>query len=197
MKNLFFRSVLKTFVFAAVFSVFTLVFAVDPAPAQKRTDHFTEQETELIRDAQEIDRRMEVFIKAIERRFLVLEKKASTLTKKEQKALEKDSEKWGDLPSSTETKLLSDIENILDEAITNLDDAAKRDHQSKLFPKAVHTLADAAREFIPKLRAFYEKAPVERERAVALQAIEFCNMIVEASTKIEKPVDKKQKKDKN
>jgi len=39
--------------------------------AQSR-DHLTDQETELVRFYQELDKRIEVFIKAIDRRFAIL-----------------------------------------------------------------------------------------------------------------------------
>ncbi len=195
MKN-FRNYLIKAIVLSAVVSAFAFIFGLQTIHAQ-RTDHFTEKETELIRDAQEIDRRMEVFIKAIERRFLVLENKAETLSKKESKQIEKDSELWGDLPESSQTKLLSDIEEILDEAINNIDDAASRDSQSELFPKAVHKLADSAKEFIPKLKIFYDSAKTEREMAVTGQAIEYCKMIIEASSKVGKPVEKSKKKNKS
>ncbi len=40
--------------------------------AQKRRDYLTEEEIELVREAQEIDLRVDVLVKAIDRRFLVL-----------------------------------------------------------------------------------------------------------------------------
>ncbi|MGI8544619.1 MAG: hypothetical protein ACR2MD_14250 [Aridibacter sp.] len=187
---------IKGTIFSTVLIALTFVFGLQQVPAQ-RNDHLTDKETELVREAQEIDRRMEVFIKAIERRFLVLENKSENLTKKETKQIEKDTELWGDLPTSSRTKLLSDIEEILDEAINNIDDAASRDSQSKIFPKAVHKLADSAKEFIPKLKTFYDSAKTEREQTLTYQAIQYCNMIIEASSKVGKPVEKtdKQKKD--
>ncbi|MDQ3636127.1 MAG: hypothetical protein M3405_16730 [Acidobacteriota bacterium] len=189
---------IKGTIFSTVLIALTFVFGLQQVPAQ-RNDHLTDKETELVREAQEIDRRMEVFIKAIERRFLVLENKSETLSKKEAKQIEKDSELWGDLPTSSRTKLLSDIEEILNEAINNIDDAASRDSKSQLFPKAVYKLADAAKEFVPKLKTFYDSAKTEREQALTYQAIEYCNMIIEASSKVGKPVEKtnKQKKDKS
>lgn len=189
---------IKGTIFSTVLLALTFVLGLQQVPAQ-RNDHLTDKETDLVREAQEIDRRMEVFIKAIERRFLVLENKSENLSKKETKQIEKDTELWGDLPTSSRTKLLSDIEEILDEAINNIDDAASRDSKSQLFPKAIHKLADSAKEFIPKLKTFYDSAKTEREQALTYQAIEYCNMIIEASSKVGKPVEKtdKQKKDKS
>lgn len=189
--------VIKGIVLSTILTAFTFINGLGQVQAQK-TDHLTDKEAELIRDAQEIDERMKVFIKAVERRFLVLENRTTTFSKKESKQLEKDSELWGDLPTSSRTKLLSDIENILDEAINNIDDAATRDSKSELFPKAVYILADSAKEFIPKLQTFNKNAETSREQAVTSQAIEYCNLIIEASSKVKNPENKKKnKKEKN
>ncbi len=161
----------------------------------QRYDHLTDKEADLIREAQAIDLRMKVFVRAINRRFLVLDKKV--LTKQESKKLQKEAEKWGELPDDSRTKLLTDIEKILDEAINNIDDAAERDSKSDLFPSAVHILADASKNYIPKLKGFYESAKTDREKAVTYQAIEYCTMIIEASTKIKKPEKKKKKRKKS
>lgn len=184
---------LKGFVFTAIFTAVSFVFGIQNIQAQRK-DHLTDKEADLIRDAQEIDRRVEVFIKAIERRFLVLENKGRTFSKNESKQLEKDSELWGDLPTSPNAKLISDIENILDEAINNIDDAADRDSQKEVFPKAVYKLADAAKDFVPKLKTFYESSTSDGEIADAFQAIKYCDMIIEASSKINRPQEKSKKK---
>jgi hypothetical protein len=172
-----------------------LIFGAIPLAAQ-RNDHLTEKESDLIREAQELDRRMEVFLKAIERRFFVLEgkKEISPESKKEAKKLAREKEKWGELPEASKSKLLTDIEKILDEAINNIDDAAGRESKSELFPKGVHILADGVRGFVPKLKTFYENAQSERERAVTYQALEYCQLIIDASAKVKKPVAEKKKK---
>src|SRR5882724_6768249 len=74
------------------------------ANAQTR-DHLTPQEVELVQESQILDKRTEVFIKAIERRMLVLNGTQASNTKQ----LQKDSDKWGELPKGTRAELIGDI----------------------------------------------------------------------------------------
>ncbi len=106
------------------------------APAKR--DHLTAQEADLVREEQALDRRTAVFVKAVERRFLVL----TDTTAAASKAVQKDSGKWGELPKGTRTELLGDIAKILDEAITNIDDVAGRQE-----PAAFQISAQALRSF--------------------------------------------------
>src|SRR5713226_7196057 len=93
------------------------------AAAQKR-DHLTDQESELVRDNQELDKRTEVFIKAIDRRFAIIN---GTIVPSTPKKTKKDEPDWGAPPKGTRAELLGDIAGILDEAITNIDDVSRRD----------------------------------------------------------------------
>jgi len=158
------------------------------AQAQRR-DHMTEQEVELVRDAQQIDLRMKIFVKAIDRRFQVLNNEVSQTIQSE-----KDSEKWGELPTGTRQQLLIDIEKLLDEAISKIDDTAARDMKSDFFPTAVHTLADGANRFLPQLKTQYDKSTNEVERGAIIGAIDFCNQIIEASAKVKRETPKEIKK---
>ena len=159
----------------------------------QRRDHLTEAEIELVRDAQQIDERMKVFVKAIERRFLVLKPEASPA-----KQIEKDSEKWGALPTGTRQQILLDIEKLLDEAVSKIDDVASRDAGSDFFPAAVHILADGARGFLPQLKSELDRVADEREKGAIIGAIDYCNQIIEASAKVkrESPKEIKKRKEK-
>src|SRR5690348_8158578 len=103
-------------------------------------DYLTPQEVDLVKDAQALDKRIDVFIKAVERRFQVLTGIAPTLSKEEKKQEKKNAELWGDLPTGTHTELITDISGILDAAITNIDDVALRDEKNALVPKALKRL---------------------------------------------------------
>lgn len=153
------------------------------AEAQKR-DHLTEKEGDLIRDAQELDRRTEVFIKAAERRILLIN--GGQLP-------EKDVEKF-DQPKGTRAQLLWDVSKIIFEAIEKIEDVAARDEKNPLLAKSVHNLADASRKFLPQLEAFRNQYTDKMEQAAILSAIDYCNQIIEASAKVERPVEKKKKK---
>ena len=178
-----------------IFSLLVLIFAaycsLFDANAQRR-DHLTEQEVELVREAQQIDLRMKVFVKAIDRRFLALSADTS-----QAKQVEKDSDVWGDQPTGTRLQLLIDIEKLLDEAISKIDDVATRDMKSEFFPKAVKVLAGGANRFLQQLKIQMERVTDEKERGAILTAIEFCNQIIEASGKVPKEEPKTDKKKKS
>lgn len=155
----------------------------------QRRDQLSEMESELVREAQELDRRTEIFVKAIDRRFLVLNNDTS-----QSKKVEKDSAKWGELPKGTRAEILIDIEKILEDAIGNIDNVAARDMKSELLPRAIHILADASARFLPQLKSQLDKTNTEIEKGAILGAIDSCNQITEASAKIPKEESKKKKK---
>lgn len=181
----------KSALFAlAAFFCFALLFPL-PANAQRR-DQLGETETELVREAQEINLRAEIYVKAIDRRFLVINKDAS-----QAKRVEKDSEKWGELPKGTRAELLLDIEKILQEAIDNIDNLAERDRKNELLPKAVRILAAASDRFLPQFKSQLDKTNTDIERGAILGAIDSCKQIIEAAANLpkESPKEKKKKKD--
>jgi hypothetical protein len=180
------------FVIPAIITFFfiTLIFPYS-ANAQRR-DQLTEMETELVREAQEISLRTQVFIKAIDRRFLVLNNDTSKA-----KQVEKDLETWGELPKGTRAQLLLDIEKILQEAVDNIDNLAERDAKNELLPKALHTLADASAKLLPQLKSQLDKTNTETEKGAILGAIDLCNQIIEASAKVPKVESKNKKKKDN
>ena len=170
----------RNFIFLTILFIGFQFFAASNASAQRR-DHLTAAEIELIRDEQSVDRRMEVFVKAIDRRFMVLNNDAA-----QSKQIEKDAEKWGELPKGDRPELLRDIEKILDESISKVDDVASHDLKSKLLAVAVNILADGANRFVPELKSQLGKAADERERGSILNSLDFCNQIIEASAKVPK-----------
>ena len=159
------------------------------ANAQRR-DHLNEMEVELVRDAQAIDARTEIFVKAIDRRLLAL----NNQTLPDDKKSKKDSEKWGELPTGTRLELFTDIKKILAEAIDNIDDVAAHEKMDeKLFPKAVRRLAEAANKYLPEFKASLNKTTDEKEKGTILSSIESCDQIIEASAKVPKEELKKKK----
>lgn len=153
------------------------------ADAQKR-DHLTEKEGDLVRDAQELDKRTDVFIKAAERRILLMNGG---------KLSDDEAEKFGE-PKGTKAQLLWDLSKILFEAIEKIEDVAARDEKNALLGKAVHNLADASRKFLPQLETYRNQYTDKMEQAAILSAIEYANQVIEASAKVERPVEKKKKK---
>ncbi|CAN5512298.1 hypothetical protein BH20ACI3_BH20ACI3_01200 [soil metagenome] len=150
--------------------------------------HLTTQEVELVKDAQVLDQRIDIFVKAADRRLLVLTGIAPS-----SKQLKKDSEKWGELPNGSRAELLGDIAKILDEAITNIDDVSARDEKNPLIPKALRKLAAEATRIFDQLRPLREQAKSDIEIARFEELTENAESIVEAVKKLPPPVEKKGK----
>src|ERR1043165_9104035 len=130
-------------------------------------DYFTPEEVELIRDAQQIDARINVLTHAIDRRF-------ATLNVDVQPPAFKGKGEWGAAPTGTRLELLVDIKRILEKAIDDIDNLSERptsmiveqpDNNKKkpkgfadLFPTAVRSLAAAAQRYQPGLKAELDKS---------------------------------------
>ncbi len=171
------------------FILLLIVFLSFSALAQKR-DNLTDKEDNQVREAFEIDWRMNTYVKIIDRRFLAISDSNAANNKQAQK----DINDWGELRTGNKIDLYWDIQKTLDEAIGKIDDAASFDMKNPLFGKAVHILADASKKWLPTLKSALDKTEDEKERGLILGSIEFCNQIIEASAKVEKPADKKSKK---
>lgn len=152
--------------------------------ATKR-DHLTPQEIELVREAQELDKRTAVFVKAAERRLLALTNPSG--------ANNKDTEKWGELKGSR-ADFLSDLSKILDEAITNIDDVSARDERNPLVPKALRSLSEASTRILAQLAPLRDQTTNVAERNWLESAIENAEAVVEASGKLPPPAPKGNKK---
>jgi hypothetical protein len=172
----------------------SFILLVSPQQTHARSllparDHLTEQEMDLVREAQALDKRTAVFIRAIERRLLAI----TDPTAASSKQVQKETEKWGELPKGTRAELLSDIAKILDEAITNIDDVSERDDKNPLLPKSLRLLSAAATRFITQLAPMREQATEEGERESLAQALESAQSIIEAANKLPPEVKTKGK----
>lgn len=165
-----------------------IVSAGKVATAQSR-DHLTPQEADVVKDTQVLDKRIEVFIKAVDRRMLVLTG-SSELTAKD---LKKDAEKWGELPTGSRADLMKDIAKIIDEAITNIDDVSARDEKNPLIPKATRKLAAAATRVIEQLKPL-PKTPAESSSFE--QLTENAESLIQVASTLPPDVAKKKGKDK-
>ena len=159
-----------------------------PTAAFQSRDHLTPQEVDLIKDTQILDKRIEVFIKAAERRVLVLTGTAAG----SEKQLKKDSEKWGELPTGNADDLVSDIARIFDEAITNIDDVSGRDEKNPLIPKALRKLAAAATRIVEQVKPLGAKSSTSETNSYD-QLMENADAIVQAANKLPPDVAKKGK----
>ena len=176
-----------------VLATFVVVALTAPADCRAQArDHFTPQEVELIQDAQILDKRMDVFIRAIDRRILAM----TGVTDSSAKQLKKESEKWGELPTGTRAELIADIGRILNEAITNIDDVNSRDDKNPLIPKALRKLAAAATQTVERLRPLQAQSKDDAETMGFEQLVKHADEIVSAAGALPPPAEKKSK-DKN
>lgn len=179
------------FLKTSVILLLTLFIFTIYSSAQRR-DNLTAEEIELIRDRQELDLRMEIYVKAVDRRLMVLKNTAVENAKE----IEKDSDKWGALPKGTRAELLSDIQKILDETIDKIDDVYDRDAKNELIPYSIHLLADGVRRFVPELEKLKETTTDAREIGLINNSLDACGQILETASNIPRP-EKKPKKKKN
>jgi len=158
-------------------------------PALQAREHLTEQEVELVKEAQLLDKRIEVFIKAADRRMLVLNGAQAT----SEKQLKKDAELWGALPTGTRAELIGDIARIFDEAITNIDDVSSRDEKNPSLPKALRNLAAAVTRIVGQLKPLEAQGKGDAEVSAFDQLVENAEAIIQAANKLPPPVEKKGK----
>jgi hypothetical protein len=186
--NLSLRRLGALLLFALVAAAASLPPVARPhaAPVQRR-EHLTEQETDMVRDTQELDRRVSLFVKIAERRVAAVTGAAAA-----QPPSAKDLEKWGELPKGTRAQLFGDLARILDEAINNIDDVAARSPNNSLIPKAVRHLSEASARFLPQLAALRTGTAAENEREALEQVIDNLEQVMDAAKKL--PADTTEKK---
>jgi hypothetical protein len=175
-----------------------------------KKDYFTEDELDLIRDAQELNVRVPTYLKLAERRLVFLgimqrspqqieqERKAKEKRQKEQKKPSLDSRANADkaplddtsyLEDFTPAELLRGYAQALDEAMTNIDDAYNRKLDVR---DPIEDLAKFTRDTVPLLEKFKPKNASERS---ALQdAIDKANQASADAKEALKIVPKTEKK---
>jgi hypothetical protein len=149
----------------------TTVAAARLRPAQRES--LTPEEVELVRDNQELDKRTAIFVKAVERRLVAITGQQPTPAK----------------PSKKDK--LDEIARILDEAITNIDDASLHNEKSPLIPKALRHLAAACTRMLPQLTSMRASSQEEAERQWLEKGIESMEEIIAASAKLPPEPEKK------
>ncbi|HEV7472876.1 MAG TPA: hypothetical protein VGN90_02435 [Pyrinomonadaceae bacterium] len=175
---------------AALLLTLLICFSFSNAsPAFQAREHLTPKEIDLVKDAQILDKRIDVFIKAADRRLLALNGTDAANAKQ----LKKDSESWGELPSGSRAELIGDIARIFDEAITNIDDVSTRDESNPLIPKALRKLAAAATHIVEILKPAEAQAKNDAELNSFDQLTEYTESILQAVAKLPPPVEKKGK----
>jgi len=162
-------------------SLLVIVFLAAAVHAAPKKEYFTEDELDLIRDAQELNMRVPTYLKLAERRliFLGIMEKSQQEIEKERKAKEKrakqqkkgplDSRANADKAPLDDTSYLEDFSpaellrgyiQALDEIMTNIDDAYNRKLDVR---DSVEDLVKFTRDTIPLLEKFQAKNQAERE----------------------------------
>ncbi|HEV7842826.1 MAG TPA: hypothetical protein VGO69_03975 [Pyrinomonadaceae bacterium] len=159
-----------------------------------KRDHLTEQEADLVREAQELDKRTDVFIRAAERRLQAINGTPAAAASSKQ--AQKELDKWGPLPKGTRAELLADFAKILDEAINNIDDVAARDAKNPLVSKSLRKLAAAVNTFLPQISAMRNSARDGEELAALEEALDNMQQITEAANRLPPPTEDKKGKNK-
>lgn len=161
------------------------------AIAQPR-DHLTGQETELIRFHQQLDKRIDVFIKAMDRRFAIINGLEQAKTKK----IDKEEPEWGDLPKGSRAQLLGDVASILDEAITNIDDVSRRDEKNPLISRSLRKLTAATNGYVTQVRSMAGQTKDAEELSAIERVLQHAEQIIEVGNQLPPPSADKKKKDK-
>ena len=164
-----------------------LTFVAGHSGIRPKRDHLTRQEADMLRDTQELDKRINVLIKAAERRAAIITSSNTS---------QAETELWGEI-KGTRADLLYDISMILDEAITNIDDVSGRDERNPLIPKSIRKLAEASTRIIAKLLPLGDKFEERSERRSYEQVMENAASIIEAAGKLPPPSAKSKKKSDN
>lgn len=165
-----------------------------PLAARAQTlDNMTADEDNRIRDAQEMDEKMSVYVKVVDRRFLALNDPNAA----ESKQAEKEFVEYGKLRAAAPAKLYADIARTIQEAIGKIDDTAERDQKNPLFAKSVRILVKACEKWTPMLKTSFDKATDEAEKIPISNAMADCQSVIEASAKLPKEASKDKKKKKS
>ena len=158
-----------------------------PVLGAPKKEYFTEDELDLIRDAQELSARVPTYFKLAERRLIflgIMEKSAQQIEKerKEREKREKEQKKSSDTRATANKAPVDDMSYLdtfepadllrgyiqaLDEVTTNIDDAYSRKLDVR---DSLEDLAKFVRDTVPLLEKF--KAKGDRERAALQDAID-------------------------
>ena len=161
-----------------------------PAFGFQAREHLTPEEIDLVKDAQVLDKRIDIFIKAADRRMMVLSGTTASVNAKQAK---KDSELWGAMPTGSRAELIGDIAGIFDEATTNIDDVNARDETNPLIAKSLRKLSAAASRIVEQLKPAEAQARNEAELNSFEKLTENASAIIEAANRLPPPTDKKSK----
>lgn len=150
---------------------------------QLANDYLTEEEDDLVREAQQPDLRMKVFMKIAERRLQMINKPpVAADDKKAQKQAEEEERKWGKLPDLSRADFLKHYARAVDEAMAKLDDAYERNPKASFVAKALKVLREATDEQLKVLHQLAAQVKTEEEKSALSDAIEKAELANKGAT---------------
>ncbi len=147
---------------------------------QARRDPLTPQEADLVREAQEIDTRTEIFLKIAERRLIALDPAAVPAgppsgkkeSEKDRKKREAELERWGPPPTGTRIELLGNYSLVIDELEDKIEDVFERTPKAPALRKAMGLLETTAAAHLDRLRREVETRPPDAKERRAFESTE-------------------------
>lgn len=136
-------------------------------------DYLTEEEDDFVREAQEPDQRIKVFMKIIDRRLKAITGETPAPDdKKAQKNQEEENRRWGVLPKLDRAGYLKQYILAIDEAMAKLEDAYERNPKATALTKALKNLLESTDEHLKILRNLESLVKSEQEKSLLSDAIE-------------------------
>lgn len=147
--------------------------ALRVAPGQIPGDYLNEEEDNFVREAQNADDRVKVFMKIADRRLQALTGPTAIATdKKAQKKAEEEERKWGPLPKVSRAELMRHYTRAIEEVMAKLEDAYERNPKSSAIPKALTMLRDATERHLQILRSVEPDLKGDKEIDAFREAID-------------------------
>jgi hypothetical protein len=164
-----------------------ILLASSFATFSQRGDYMSREEQDVVRNNQDIDARISVLTYMIDRRFIAM----GIAVKTNKPAIDPEDD-WGPEPKGTKAELLTDIRHLLEKAIDDIDnlsghlpEKAKEERKGvNLFNKAVKSLDASAKRWLPILKKEFENAGDEQTNAATATAIDLCEQIIDAASKL-------------
>jgi hypothetical protein len=136
-------------------------------------DYLTEEEDDHVREAQEADKRIKVFMKIADRRLAAITGTAAQPTdKKAQEKAEQEKREWGELPKLSRAELLKHYARAIEECMVKLEDAYERNPKSSAISKALAALRDSTDKHLEILRSLNSQVNGEAEDVALRNAID-------------------------
>jgi hypothetical protein len=154
-------------------------------------DYLNEQEVERVREAQEIDKRVEVLLRIAERRLNALlgapiaDKPVAKEKKEKKKDKDKDkdvaSDDYGPEPSGTVTELLDNYSKVISEMLDKIDDSYDKKKDDPKLAKAISKILDSAPNHIKRLDQVRPSLKSDTEETAFEKAMEIAKMAIDGA----------------